>query len=198
MHNRSKSKRRSWASKPRKGRCHPYRSQCHYDGMHTNFQSATAFLICFTSDVRTLNHYPTSIFDILPALLTAHHCCHWCPPNHPKPAFTTGRRWPAVTFLHRLTLRFRNIRHGGGRGQGCCSSGLLSRCKSFRWHRLAAPLLVIAVDLFLLHAARSRSFCFCHRALTRCCCFYCAEKMPRTVVALPWRARCSGAFTGTA
>ena len=136
MHNRSKRKRRSWASKPRKGRCHPYRSQCHYDGMHTNFQSATAFLICFTSDVRTLNHYPTSIFDILPALLTAHHCCLCVSaatplhtvfghPNHPKPAFTTGRRWPAVTFLHRLRLRFRNIRHGGGRGQGCCSSGLL-------------------------------------------------------------------------
>jgi hypothetical protein len=52
--------------------------------------------------------------------------------------------------------------------------------------------------LFLLHAARSRFFCFCHRALTHCCCFSCAEKMPRTVVALPWRARCSGAFTGTA
>jgi hypothetical protein len=39
--------------------------------------------------------------------------------------------------------------------------------------------------LFLLHAARSGSFCFCHRALTHCCCcFSCAEKMPRTVVVL--------------
>ena len=111
------------------------------------------------------------------------------PPNHSIPALITTRlRGNAFVVLHRLRLglwlrfrfrfrfRFRSVCRSGSLGQGsgsgrllpCCNgflfcSASLGKCR-FRWHRLA-PLLVIAVDLFL-DACRNRSFCFCHEEPT--------------------------------